>query len=72
MSDKKAIDMFGHKVEKGPQSIGHKIRFQIEFMLTMLQASRMSAATAACDKALELCEEAHFLEKGREANNEKQ
>ena len=62
MSTKKAIDLFGHEHDDEPRSVGHQIRFQIEFMLTMLQSGRLSAASAACDKALALCEEHHALE----------
>jgi hypothetical protein len=45
-----------------PKSYGQKIRFQIELMALMLQTGRETAALAAINKALELADEAHYLE----------
>ena len=45
-----------------PKSYGQKIRFQIELMATMLNAGREGAALAAINKALDLADEAHYLE----------
>ncbi len=45
-----------------PKSLGHKIKFQLEFMTLMLQTGRMDSATVHLNKAMELCDEAHSLE----------
>ncbi len=45
-----------------PKSMGHKIKFQIEYMLLMLNANRMDSASIHLDKALALCDEAHLME----------
>ena len=51
-----------------PKTVGKQIAFNIELMMSMLHADRMPAATAALNRALDLCDEAHFMELGRDTN----
>jgi len=45
-----------------PKTFGSKIRFKIEFMMTMLASGRQVEATTAINQAIELCDEAHEAE----------
>ena len=43
-----------------PKTVGKQIAFNIELMMSMLHA--------ALNRALDLCDEAHFMELGRDTN----
>ena len=51
-----------------PKTLGKQIAFNIELMMSMLHDNRMPAATAALNRALDLCDETHFLETGRDTD----
>jgi hypothetical protein len=44
------------------RTYGQRIRFQIEFMHTMLASGREIEALEAINKALDLCDEVHTFE----------
>lgn len=48
------------------KTYGQRIRFQIEFMHTMLASGREIEALTAINKALDLADEVHEMEKANE------
>jgi hypothetical protein len=48
------------------KTYGERIRFQIEFMHTMLASGREIEALTAINKALDLTDEVHEMEKANE------
>jgi len=48
------------------RTFGQRIRFQIEFMHTMLASGREIEALTAINKALDLADEVHELEKAND------
>lgn len=48
------------------RTYGQRIRFQIEYMHTMLASGREIEALTAINKALDLADEVHELEKGND------